>query len=245
MLHCVCVWSTPSDLWVCVSWTVLVFVDNCVVMFSVCRLKTIIGFGVGAGANVLTRYEVSWVCVLSVCYCFVLVFEHMLTYYTILLCLSVLQYLFVSLLWHGTKCLKVFRIHRQKCLPGHSAITQMDINIPVSLYSVLFCSILFCCRLCPSASTAGSSPLPESSIFLCPLLSLSIPLLVAPQCHLSNFLCPLLSLSIPLPVAPQCHLSLSLSMSILLPVAPQCHLSNDVLVFWLIWHPVSATLCFW
>ena len=34
-------------------------------------------------------------------------------------------------------------------------------------------SVLFCSRLCPS--TAGSSPLPESSNFLCPLLSLSIP----------------------------------------------------------------------
>ena len=54
----------------------------------------------------------------------------------------------------------------------------------VLLYSVLFYSILFYSRLCPS--TAGSSPPPESSIFLCPLLSLSIPLPVAPQCHLSN-----------------------------------------------------------
>ena len=45
-------------------------------------------------------------------------------------------------------------------------------------------SILFYSRLCPS--TVGSSPPPESSIFLCPLLSLSIPLPVAPQCHLSN-----------------------------------------------------------
>ena len=45
-------------------------------------------------------------------------------------------------------------------------------------------SIVFYSRLCPS--TAGSSPLPESSNFLCPLLSLSIPLPVAPQCHLSN-----------------------------------------------------------
>ena len=44
--------------------------------------------------------------------------------------------------------------------------------------------ILFYSTLCPS--TAGSSPLPEFSNFLCPLLSLSIPLPVAPQCHLSN-----------------------------------------------------------
>ena len=62
--------------------------------------------------------------------------------------------------------------------------------------------ILFYSRLCPS--TAGRSHLPESSIFLCPLLSLSIPL----------------------------------------PVAPQCHHSNDVLVFQLILHPLSAILCF-
>ena len=48
----------------------------------------------------------------------------------------------------------------------------------------LFYSILFCPGLCPS--TAGSSPPPESPIFLCPLLSLSIPLPVAPQCHLSK-----------------------------------------------------------
>ena len=45
-------------------------------------------------------------------------------------------------------------------------------------------AILFYSRLCPS--TAGSSPPQESSIFLCPLLSSSIPLLVAPQYHLSN-----------------------------------------------------------
>ena len=63
-------------------------------------------------------------------------------------------------------------------------------------------SNLFYSRLC--LSTAGSSPPPESSIFLCPLLSSSIPLLVSPQCHLSN----------------------------------------DVLVFRLILHPLSATLCF-
>ena len=45
-------------------------------------------------------------------------------------------------------------------------------------------SILFYSRLCPS--TAGSSPPPESSTLLCPLLSLSRPLPVVPQCHLSN-----------------------------------------------------------
>ena len=39
-------------------------------------------------------------------------------------------------------------------------------------------------RLCPT--TAGRSPLSESSNILCPLLSLSIPFPVAPQCHLSN-----------------------------------------------------------
>ena len=44
---------------------------------------------------------------------------------------------------------------------------------------LLFYSILFYSRLCPS--TAGSSPPPESSIFLCPLLSSFILLLVAPH----------------------------------------------------------------
>ena len=45
-------------------------------------------------------------------------------------------------------------------------------------------SILFHSRLCPS--TAGSNCLPESSNYFCPLLSLSIPLPVAPQCHLTS-----------------------------------------------------------
>ena len=49
-------------------------------------------------------------------------------------------------------------------------------------YSILFYSILFYSRLCPS--TAGRSPPPESPKFLCLLLSLSMPLPVAP--HLSN-----------------------------------------------------------
>ena len=53
-----------------------------------------------------------------------------------------------------------------------------------TVITILFYSILFYSRLCPS--TTGSSPPPESSISLCPLLSLSIPFLVAPQCHLSN-----------------------------------------------------------
>ena len=66
--------------------------------------------------------------------------------------------------------------------------------------SLLSAPILFYSNLCPS--TAGSNPPPESSNFLCPLLSLSR----------------------------------------LLPVAPQCHLSNDILVFQLILHPLSATV---
>ena len=53
-----------------------------------------------------------------------------------------------------------------------------------SFYSILFYSILFYSSLCPS--TSGSLPPSESSIFLCSSLSLSIPLTVAPQCHLSN-----------------------------------------------------------
>ena len=72
------------------------------------------------------------------------------------------------------------------------------INLFICKEQILFHSILGC------PSTAGSSPPPESSIFLSPLLSSSIPLLVAPQCHLSH----------------------------------------DVLVFRLISHPLSATLCF-
>ena len=72
--------------------------------------------------------------------------------------------------------------------------------MPSQLLDSFALPVLFYSRLCPS--TAGSSPPPESSIFLCPLLSLSIMLLVAPQCHLSN----------------------------------------DVLVFRLILHPLSATV---
>ena len=45
-------------------------------------------------------------------------------------------------------------------------------------------SNLFYSGLCHS--TAGSTPPPESSSFLCPVLSLSIPLPFALQCHLSN-----------------------------------------------------------
>ena len=54
----------------------------------------------------------------------------------------------------------------------------------ILFYSILFCSLLFSSRLCPS--TAGSSPLPESFNFVCLLLSMSILLLVAPECHLSK-----------------------------------------------------------
>ena len=45
---------------------------------------------------------------------------------------------------------------------------------------------LFCFRLCPSS--AGSSPPPESNFF-CLLLSLSIPLPVAPQSSLQRYSC--------------------------------------------------------
>ena len=48
-------------------------------------------------------------------------------------------------------------------------------------YAMLCYSILGCVL-----PLQESSPLPEPSIFLRPLLSLSIPLPVAPQCHLSN-----------------------------------------------------------
>ena len=58
-------------------------------------------------------------------------------------------------------------------------------------------------------------------------------------------LCPSNAGSNPPPVL---QLSLSFAIlvhtSILLPVAPQYHLSNDVMVFQLILHTLSATLCF-
>ena len=57
---------------------------------------------------------------------------------------------------------------------AHEGVMLLAVPILFYIYS----------RLCPS--TAASSPLPESSNFLCPLLFLSIPLPVAPQCHLSN-----------------------------------------------------------
>ena len=50
--------------------------------------------------------------------------------------------------------------------------------------TLLMFNFLFHSKLCPSS--AGSSPPPESPNFLCPLLSLSIPLPVAPQCLLSQ-----------------------------------------------------------
>ena len=51
------------------------------------------------------------------------------------------------------------------------------------LLLLLYCSVLFYSGLCPSP--AGSSPPPESSNFLCPLLSLSI---LLPVAH--NVICP-------------------------------------------------------
>ena len=55
-------------------------------------------------------------------------------------------------------------------------VMLQSINIEYDWY--FYDSILFCSRLCPS--TAGSDPLPESSNFLCHLLSLSIPLYPPP-----------------------------------------------------------------
>ena len=61
------------------------------------------------------------------------------------------------------------------------------------------------------------SSLPFSVLcYLCPYRSL------LPHNVISPFLCPLLSLSIPLPVAPQCHLSLSLSFAIFVHTAHCC-----------------------
>ena len=83
-----------------------------------------------------------------------------------------LQLLFLELLTSQQQAERVSGTDLCSCTCCHSEIL------------ILFCSILFYSRLCPS--TAGSSPPPESSNFLCPLLSLSIPLPVVPQCHLSN-----------------------------------------------------------
>ena len=120
----------------------------------------------------------------------------------------------------------------------------------ILFYSVLFYSILGCvlslqevalhqsplsvlCYPCPYRSL-----LPHNVISVlvhtapcCPTmssLSLSIPLPVAPQCHLCP--CPYRSLlphnviSVLVHTAPCCPTMSSLSLSIPLPVAPQCHL---------------------
>ena len=47
-----------------------------------------------------------------------------------------------------------------------------------------YTTFLFYSRLCPSP--AGSSPPQEYPNFLCPLLSLSIPFSLTPQCHIST-----------------------------------------------------------
>ena len=52
--------------------------------------------------------------------------------------------------------------------------------------SILFYSILGCVLLLQEVAPPPPLPTPESSIFLCPLLSLSIPLPVVSQCYLSN-----------------------------------------------------------
>ena len=70
----------------------------------------------------------------------------------------------------------LFLFYSRLCLGFVGSVSKL-----VGPVSILF---YFYSRLCPS--TAGSSPPPWSSIFLCPLLSSSVPLLVAPQCHLSN-----------------------------------------------------------
>ena len=57
-------------------------------------------------------------------------------------------------------------------IPFHSVLFHSVPFDSLLFYSILFSSIPFCSGLCPS--TAGSSPQPESSSFLCPLLSLSI-----------------------------------------------------------------------
>ena len=54
-----------------------------------------------------------------------------------------------------------------------------DSRLPIGIFPGRVIPILFYSRLCPS--TTGNSSPPESSNFLCPLLSLSILLPVAPQ----------------------------------------------------------------
>ena len=97
-------------------------------------------------------------------------------------------------------------------------------------------SILFYSRLCPSTAIKALYQSPPSFSVLhypCPYHSL------LPHNVTSPFLCPLLSLSIPLPVAPQCHLSdlsLSLSFAILVHTAP-CRPTMSPLPFSVLHYP--------
>ena len=73
-----------------------------------------------------------------------------------------------------------FLLTRKRIISLHVyLVTLLLSNVYISVLSF---TILLYYRLCPS--TAGNSPLPESSNFLRLLLSLFIPLPVVPQCHL-------------------------------------------------------------
>ena len=87
-------------------------------------------------------------------------------------------------------------------LHQHSIAACLTLTYTLHIAGTLRNLFLFYSRLCPSI--AGSNPPPESSSFLCLLLSLSILLPVAPQCHLANhvlvfqlILCPLSAIKEP------------------------------------------------
>ena len=74
---------------------------------------------------------------------------------------------------------KQIRKNKQRNKQNSSLRLGVYVLISFKLCMCMFCSILGC------SFTAVSNPLPEFSLF-CPLLSLFIPLPVAPQCHLSK-----------------------------------------------------------
>ena len=71
----------------------------------------------------------------------------------------------------------LYHIYIYICMFGWcTLICAVNVTFSIHFYSIS--------RPCPSI--AQNSPPPGSSNFLCPSLSLSIPLPVAPQCHFSN-----------------------------------------------------------
>ena len=81
---------------------------------------------------------------------------------------TLLVHLFTChLIWHMFFC----SVSKSKQLNESRQVWSKPVYL--TFICKMFLSILFYSRLCPS--TARSIPPPESSIFLCPLLSLSIP----------------------------------------------------------------------